>query len=231
MENRIRIVLALFVPYAFFCAGLYQLMFWSTFNIDAFSFLDFGDIIKSFVYPFFYSASIALLISLIQYDTSYSIFPYGGGSKEPWSLRKRIAWTIIKLLYLSLLSYFILIDTSKTKGVFLPYLFLPGLHYVLSEFLLEKNLMPHEKYRFFLVYLFLMLPILSASTGKRNALKIFDNREYSYSPTLSKEAPIKFLGKASDHYVFTTLDNKDKFLIDISELKSLHLRDTICQPR
>jgi hypothetical protein len=228
METKIKILTAIIIPYAFFCAGLYQIAFWTPFNINGFSFLDISDIIKSFIQPFLFSSSLALFGHIIHFNTTFQIWPYGGGNIEPPSKKKRDFRLILETLYVLALIYFVTLFDYKWKGLFVPTFFIPGLYLTISELFLRYNLIIHEKNRFFVLYLLVMLPILSFTSGTRNAYQIFENKQYDYSTIIIPDKTLKFVGKASSHYIFISEDNKEKYFFSTGEIKGLKLQEYKC---
>jgi hypothetical protein len=225
METKIKILTALSIPYAFLCAGLYQIAFWTPFNINGFSFLDISDIIKSFVLPFLYSSSAALFMHLFHFNTTIDIWPYGGGNSQPANRKKRLIFGIIQIIYISVLGYFLTIHEDKWKGLYVPLMFLPGLYFALSEFVIRKNIIIHEKSRFFLLYLIVLLPISSYTSGTKNACNIYENKKYEYNDTIIPKQDLKFLGKTSEHYIFISLDNKTKYFYSTELIQELKLKE------
>jgi len=225
METRLKMLTAISIPYVFLCAGLYHIAFWTPFGINIFPFLDLADIVKSIISPLFYSSFTAMFVIFIQYSRTFDFFPYGGGNIEPANNRKKIIWSIIKLLYLFLILFLLLIFEDKWKGQFLPWIMAPGLYYVAVEFLLKKGIMEHNKYNFLAMYVLILLPIFSFVTGTINARKIYENKDYEYNTSIIPEKTLKLLAKASDHYVFVSLDNKDRYFYAVDEIKELKLNE------
>lgn len=225
METKLKILTALLIPYGFICAGLYQIAFWSPFGINGFAFLDISDIVLSFIHPFLLTSISSLVVHLIHFNLGQEVFPYGGGNATAPSKNKRIAWIIIESAYLFSIICFIILLEDKWKGLFLPLYILPGLYFMVSEFLLKQNIMSHSKNRFFLLYLVVFLPVLSFTSGTRNAYQIYENQEYMFSDEIIPGKTLKLIAKTSEHYIFITSDNTEKYFFAEDELKILKLRE------
>jgi len=225
METKLKIFITLTIPYVFLCAGLYHIAFWTPFGIHIFSFLDVVDIIKSIISPFLYSSFAAMFCMFLQYSSGSEALPYGGGNTKPASTTKKIIWASIRVLYFVSISYFLIVHEDKWKGLYVPWLMAPGLFFVLVEFLLKKGVIEHQKFNFFAIYFLVMLPIFSFSSGTLNAKKIFDNTQFDYASNVIPKKTIKFLAKASDYYIFVSIDNKDKYFFSVDEIKGLDLKE------
>src|SRR5947207_4717496 len=57
-------ILAWIVPYFVMTSGLFLIGYWSTFNIDIFQYIEFTEIIQSFVYPFL-STAVFIFLGII----------------------------------------------------------------------------------------------------------------------------------------------------------------------
>ncbi len=223
METKLKIVTALLVPYAFLCAGLYQIAFWSPFGINIFPYLGITDIVLSFVQPFLYSSFGAIIFFPIQHIIYGDIFPYGGGNTEEQSKKKKILWIIIEFAYAALMVYLLIIHKDKWKGLYVPIYAFLGLNFIFTEFLLKRNLIKHNKIYFAFTSFLIIMPLVSFYIGTANAKKIYTNESYEYSTYVIPDTTLKFLGKGSEHYIFVSLDNKEKFFFSTSEIKGLKL--------
>lgn len=223
METKLKIITAIAIPYAFFCAGLYQMAYWLPYNINGFSYLSISDILLSFIQPFLYSSFATLFLYTFNYYITSTIRPHGGGNTEPPSKLKKRLWIALKAFYAILIISYITFADTRTKSELLPFILMPGLFFVVSELLLKYNLMEHEKSRFVALYFFVLLPICAYYTGTKNAYEIYDNRKYDYSVKILENDTLKFLGKASNHYIFTSTNNQDKYFFSTDEVKGLKL--------
>ncbi|MES2131102.1 MAG: hypothetical protein V4506_02065 [Bacteroidota bacterium] len=225
MQEKFKTIFGYIVPYAFLCAGLYQISFWSTFNINIFSFLDISDIIKSFIYPFFYSCSIFLVINFVQIEDYFDWQPYERDKSKPRTLFKRFLYAFLRAGYFGLFSLIAFSNDSKFKSVYIALLSIPFLHYFLSEYLIKDESLINKKYKFLIITLIVILPASSFVFGKLNSIQIHDNYRFNYTVDVIKDKPLKFLGKASNHYIFATVDNEDKYFYEISDINGLHIKE------
>lgn len=184
--------------------------------------MDISDIVKSVIYPLIYSTPIALLIYFIQFYFNENWTPFIIKIDENSSMFSRIFWIILKISYFVLLLYFALILKGIEKWTYFPYFFIPWMYFVTTKFIDSQPKLRSMKYIAFISFIFILLPIFSITSAKSNSIKIFHNHEYSY--TIFDKQKLKFIGKASNHYVFTSFDNKNKYFIDLSELKILTLK-------
>jgi hypothetical protein len=223
METKIKIITAALIPYFFLCAGLYNIAFWSPFGVNAFSFLDVADIIKSAIVPFFYTSFSSLFLLIFQYSGMYNILPYGGGNTKPPKLLKKIIWALLNSVYYGLVIYLIAIHTDKWKGLYLPWILAIGAFHTFSEYLLKKQIIEHSKTSFLLIYVIILLPVFCYTSGTVNAEQIYENKKCEITNNIIPGIPLKFLGKASDHYIFVSVNNLEKYIFSTSEIKGLKL--------
>lgn len=225
MESKIKTVFALFIPYAFFCAGLYHLSFWSTFNINIFSFFGLTDIITTYIYPFFLSASVSLLAWIIQYILIQKILPYGGGNDGKKSTKKEAF--LILMISLYLISIFaIWLNTDKIYRVFfISIMIMPIISSFVTEILIRNGIIENTRKYIVFIYIAILLPVFSFAFAKLNASEIYKNESVDINTEILPDDTLKFLGKANSHYFFMSLDNKDKYIFDVSEVKGLHLTE------
>jgi hypothetical protein len=224
METKLKIVTALLVPYAFLCAGLYQIAFWSPFGINIFPYLGITDIILSFIQPFLYSSFGAVIFFPFQHIIYGDFFPYGDGNIEEPSIRKKIIWFVVKFVYVGVMAYYLILHEDKWKGLYIPIYAFLGLSFMSTEFLLKKNLIKHDKIYFAFTSFLILMPLVSFYIGTANAKKIYTNESYEYSTYVIPNTTLKFLGKGSDHFIFVSLDNKEKFFFSTSEINGLKLQ-------
>ena len=145
--------------------------------------------------------------------------------EPPSPLKKRLL-IALEVAYILLIMTAVMFADTRTKSEILPFLLLPGLFFALSEFLLKNDLMKHERLRFMFLYMIVTLPTSSYYTGTKNAYKIYDCREFQYSTNMMPNDTLKFLGKASDYYIFVSLDNQDKFIFSTEGAKGLKLQQS-----
>jgi uncharacterized membrane protein YwzB len=222
METKLKILTAMALPYAFLCAGIYQLAYWLPFEINGFSFLGITDIIMSFIQPFLYSSFATFLLVVIQYYQAGSIESEKPVEDKPKSRNMRLIIIALEFIYVAALILANWFLDLKQKSLFLPFLIIGGLFIVVPVLLKKIGYVGIKNWRYIINFA-ILLPVLSYYYGAKNAYTIFDNFSFEYSTRVLNQ-PLKFLGKASDYYIFVSLDNKEKFFFSTSEIKGLSLR-------
>lgn len=224
MESRFKLFYTLAIPYAFLCAGLYQLAYWLPFNINGFMYLSVSDIIMSYIQPFLYSSAASLIFIAVTYY-NYLTLPRINTTIEDSSFRTKVIKIIIESVYLFLILLAIIWFDAKQKLLYLPFICFPGLYFLLSQFLLKYNVIEKSSYRSIIAALILIFPTFSITLGTRNAYEIYANKKFDYNTYILKKEPLKFLGKASDFYIFVSFNNKEKYIFSTNEVKGLNLKE------
>jgi hypothetical protein len=170
-----------------------------------------------------YGSFASLFLYTVNYYIGNSLRPYGGGNIETPSKLKKWTWISLKTFYIASIFIVLIFEDTRSKSELLPFLLFPGLYFITTEFLIDNDVIKHDSLRLALVFVFVLFPIISFYTGTKNSYEIYDNNKYDYSTMIVQNDTIKFLGKASDHYIFVSTDNKDKYFFSTDEIKGLKL--------
>lgn len=210
------------IPYIFLCAGLYQMAYWLPFDINGFSFLSTSDIILSFIQPFLYSSFFSLGMYLVNYQNLTHFLPYGEGNIQTMSTGKKIFWQCLEMIYLLYIVYLILHESEKLKAIALPIVLIPGIYFLLLNIIKNQGI-EMNKLRKLLLFFTVLLPLLSFHNGSKNAYDIYDCKKFQYSTSIIPNDSLKFLGKASEYYIFVSIDNNDRYVYNAAGMSNLKL--------
>ncbi len=249
METKLKILISLIIPFAFFCAGIYHIAFWKTFNINGLEYLDTIEIITSFIHPFLYYSMSSVLIQLFIHITT-SLYRHTKPVKlnadsidknqteesqtdesQAEENKPSLNWTNFKLNAIRIIGYVYLVITiiftfqksSLTKDVVLAFVYLPAIIYVVSMALHSLQIKNISKHLITISIYISILPTLAYVAGRSKALVISKNFNYSYSVNAVPGDTLKYLGKANDSYLFTNLNNTKTHVIKTSSIKNLEL--------
>jgi hypothetical protein len=234
METRLKILISLLIPYAFFCAGLHHIAYWKSFNINGLEYLDVTEIITTFIQPFLYYSIGAILIQLLIYIVS-SIHKF---TKPVTTIDENnivdspsLSWINFKLKTIRMIGYSyiavaLLITFQKDwyfKDVILSLVYLPAEIYVVTMTLISLQIKNINKNIASLVVYICLLPTLSYDTGRFKAILVEYNLKYSYSVNAIPGDTLKYLGKASDNYIFVDFKNTRHHILKSSSINNLEL--------
>jgi hypothetical protein len=206
------------IPYLTFCAGLYHIAYWGTFDINGLAYIGLSDLVKSFVHPCLYFFAIALLSFILNEGILNLgiVFPYGGGRDTPTGRKLNSKWARSILLLLWLYMIFMLYSHGDAiRWLFWAFTVAIVPILVLDNLGLWKNDFEDYKLRVHAIRILVFLPVLSFASGKYQGELIFKNLQYQYttSDTIipnansSKPDTLKFLGNAGDFFLLTDLTN------------------------
>lgn len=224
MDNKFKISIALIIPYVFLCSGLYHIAFWTPFQINILTFLDITDIIKSIILPFLYSSFASIAYLVILYMPSYETFSGINIKDRKQNKSMNIVWSLVRISYSILIMFFLLVDESKWKGLYVPWIITPALYYIVVKVIFNNVVIKQNREKFFVVLILVFLPLFCFHTGTYNARKIFQNKEFDYSDNIVHNKVLKYLSKTTNHYVFVSIDNSEKYFFSLQEVKSLKLK-------
>lgn len=202
------------IAYAFMCAGLYQMAYWSTFKLNAFSFIGFSDIVSTFIQPIVYGPFVAMMIYMTILEAD-SKSPVSKNDFQPSERSKKINSLIIrfiKLFYLVIISWQLVANESIEKAVWLPILFIPVAVTIVMK--IEELYKPEFLgWNIFFTLYIAVLPMVSITQGRVNALDIYYNSEFQYIQKNKEHDALKFIGKAGDLYIFSNTANTQVSII------------------
>ncbi len=234
------------LTYLFICGSLYLIGFWSTFDINVFSFISIYDIPKNFVYPLMISQAYFVVNMITGQYILHSSF-LNNDSKdidffieinEEWPHKKKVligALTLIPIWIIvitGLLSIFI--ENHEKNILYWSIVSLIFSYYLLYRFVnfpYIKSKITNVLLRFFIGHFLTFFPIACFSNGKIESLKIYLNQKKEYFDIInSKNKPqindpncLKFLGFVSDKYIYSTLDNHKIFILNKEECNGIEI--------
>jgi len=245
MEKAKFLISFLTVPFLFFISGIYLYSYWSSFEIDIFPYLGIQDIIMGFVAPFL--KSFALLVLFVAFRTTTKrpgpSITHSVIRNTPFINKNFDAiteWVLFLSRLIVLYSIITLISPGKYENTtyvdyVLPYIGAFSLVIYLGISEIGKEWVPSIILRFIIISFITWLPLGSYFSGKRKASDILENKIYGYTfaknlKINSKDSTVKFLGKAGNHYIFMSKDNKARYFIKEDEAKNLEIRNVKKKP-
>jgi hypothetical protein len=221
-----RVIIYLATPYAFLCAILYLLSFWSTFKINYLEYISLADILKVAIYPII-GSTLGIITGLLLSDFN-EVTAIKKEKKTPL-FKKKDYRTILVLCVISLL----FINIANIFWMF------SGLIGFIAANRLQsnpkiKNLIPNNSILWTTIFLIFTLPLLSYSYGLKNSYDLKMGYNVYYAKTsqfkdrviFGEQALVKYIGFADKHLFFTSLDNSNLYIvnsdnIDIFELSNV----------
>lgn len=222
----------LLIPYLTFCAALYHIAFWDTFNLNGLAFISLSDIIKSAIYP------ILSVILTILFQISVQHFVRADDKKE--KPKRNISNLTVILVFLgALVLEAVLVRLTNTMqdpyhwvwtGII--YSTFPSVLIANNGFL--ANQFTSNNSRRFVIDLIVFLPVFSYCAGKFQSKTIQQNLKYKYTITANNSATrslttssdtLKLLGNAEKHFIFSDLKNSKIFFIKSDIIDTLTLYD------
>lgn len=226
----------LILVYFFFCGSVYLVGFWTTFNIDVTNFINIADIPKSFIIPFLIANGLVffqIVIHLI------STPPITEESKEKDFTDKPFvfyALTRIDVL-LSILSLVIIVSYNFYNSEILFWIISSVLFAILISIKIHKieefkKLIPRNNVRKYLIHIFIVVPIISFSTGKINSLNIYHNNKINIVEFIKdnkvsdqKKKSFKLLGFVGEKVIISDLKNEKIQIINQSSFDQIQLTE------
>jgi len=234
MEIKFDKLLLAVVPYLYFVSICYYWGYWGTLDIDAFSYYAISDIIKSIVSPISSTLGGFLLLVLALASTNAL-----DEMSKSWSNKKIVIISLLSTLVIYYAFYYgtteLMINHPdvKTKGgyfvrigIYIIYLFLTvRLTLKICFWIITPQIKEYYNWIYFSIYCLIAIPGKTYMSGKDNALRIIQNKEFEYVSTYSLTAKkpwiYKYLGKAGEYYLLSTLDNKRFIIAPTSKLSPL----------
>lgn len=217
------IISTISIVYFTACGALWQLGYWSTFDINIFQFISGGDIIKSFVFPFL-SSSIILLLSYL--FTNYFAIADNIGKPDQYLSGRgkdtKIGQYLIKnkmgflTIYLGFL-FFLYIYGNDYKWSILPFLLSMPIGTFLSHQTIFIKKISHPDLRSFIMTFLVLLPLISFGLSKQESLAIRENRKYKSVVRIETNSKsnfyyligYKYLGSGGNKVFLSKLDNSE----------------------
>lgn len=225
------------VPYLYLVSILYYLGYWGTFSIDAFNYYELSDLVKGIVavlgLPMLYVLLICFTVFIGVWITDDTV-----KLKSLFERRKAKALLVAGIIFIIsaiILYAFFGVNDTKTKvsdsnGMFL--LMKIALLSISLTFSvgLAVELSTGKVYKSFAstlctVSVLTLLPCNAFVTGKNNAFKILQGKEYDYVLVDSLAGPhpeiYKYLGKAGSYYILINLKNDKRIAVSTDRLNPL----------
>lgn len=220
--------------YLFFCGSLYLVGFWTTFDIDITNFITITEIPKSFVIPFLLANGIVFFQIGLNLISSHSITEefQKKESNKKLPVFFEILFKVDVLLSILTLAIVGLYNFYKTEILFWT------LSCVLFAILISirihkiekfKQLVPKSNFRTCLIHIFVIVPVISFSTGKLNSLNIYHNRKINLiqlikdEKIVEKKNTFKLLGFVGEKIIISDLKNKKIQIINQSSFDQIQL--------
>jgi hypothetical protein len=223
------------IPYLYLVSVMYYWSYWGTFHIDALNYYPVSDLVKGVTAPL----SITLFTCLVLFFLGLVLF-----SLHRWIMKLGIVGTI--LMSIALICFFVfLIYLYKVRLASYP----PSTLQVTKEYqsmhlwasfacvfvasfievfyfrAFTRRGIFINPFRISLLICALITPSLSYAKGKANSWLIINNKNFDYvikeNLTKSRIPIYKYLGKAGEHHILSTLDNAKRIVISYDELKPL----------
>jgi hypothetical protein len=234
------------LTYLFVCGSLYLIGFWSTFDINVFSFISIYDIPKNFVYPLMISQAYFVVNMVTGQYILHSSYLNNDSENidffvdinEEWSHKKKVLIGAISsiplwiILVTGLLSIFI---ENHTKSEFYwTIVCLIFSYYLLYRFVnlpFVKSKISNVLLRYYIGHFLTFFPIACFSNGKTDSLKIYLNQEKQYFDIIDTKNKtqindpncLKFLGFVSDKYIYSSLDNHKIYILNKEECNGIEI--------
>lgn len=229
MEANVKKFLLFATPYSFIVAMTYNLGYWTTFDVDVFSFLSIDEIVISAVIPL----SICLFIGLIYVGGTLTVSKgynallqnYFDISIQASRTRIIILCIMIFIIIFCIISYAILVNVWYLVPVF-PFIVLISLGFIYKESIYEYYF--SSPLLSITLFSALFLIFFSFWIGKEDALSIKDQESYTYvlsddleSTNLVNGTKLIYLGEAGDYFFFQTDSTKNILIKKIDSFQDL----------
>jgi len=239
--KKISEVLVALVPYLTLCAGLYQLTYWSKFDINGLEFISISAIVKSSIYPIIVTFIFAILgmilgESIFRFDDK---MPSGAGRKTKFGkfLNKKMTLSIIIILWCAAL-YFIFNHGTVYRWIIWAFLFASVPTVTLDRLGLWKDDFNNNGMRLWAIRILVLLPSFSFSAAKINSELIYDNYKFEFVigeniTQYVKDFPVnesdtlKYLGKSDNYIHLISMDNSQKYIVRKDKLDYLEFKDFV----
>lgn len=237
-DIKYKILFAFAIPYLTLCAGLWNIGYWSTFDINIIQHLDTAALIKSFIYPFIVSVAFYFggqIASVFLFHNSLlwqKEFKYGPGSIEETAHPKRfkiLRYFIVIFSILMIILAFFFIGNEKWVFIFFMIATFAGIYLNNRNFL--NTIIPERNFRLNFVFTIVLIPFMSFGFAKKKSLDIYDNSSKKTTfisittsqspPTFSQNDKYKLLGIASDFIFLMTMDNKSIIMLPKTDVKQI----------
>lgn len=212
---------------------LYLWGYWSTFDINILEYLSLADILKLTAYP------ITTAVIAISISGFIGVFAASNSTQQEATAPSLIDLFLIKYKVILLILYILVIFSVLVFGPILKWHFLPAFFALPITIFIKHHplfirLMPNMPVRVFVLMLLTMLFPQAYGTGKLDADKIVNGRQFSYAisnidgvnfpSNVSPSHRLRFLGRAGEFVFFINPTQSSIFISQLESGKSLVLK-------
>ena len=236
MKKISEILLAL-IPYLTLSAGLYQLTYWSKFDINGLEFISISDLLKSSIYPIiitfvFIVIGIILGEGIFRFDDKLKSGE-GRQTKVGKALNSKIGLTILILTWILLL-YILYNFGNVYRWIIWAFLFSAVPTTLLDRLGLWQNQFDNNIIRLWAIRIMIYIPVFSFCAAKINSETIYENIRYEYvsgknitdyisKVPIRETDTLKYLGMTDKYLHFTTPDNEEKYFVKKDKLDYIRI--------
>lgn len=225
--KRISELLLALIPYLTLSAGLYQLTYWSKFDINGLEFISISEILKSSIYPII----ITFVFVIIGIIFGEGVFRFdrnlksgeGRTTKVGKALNSKIGLSIVILIWIILL-YFLYNHGEVHRWIIWAFLFSAVPTILLDRLGLWRDKFDNNIIRLWAIRVLIYIPVFSFCAGKINSEIIYENIKFEYvygknitsfieELPVSKTDTLKYLGMTEKYLHFVTKDNTEKYFV------------------
>jgi hypothetical protein len=215
--EKIKNISIIALAYLTICGSLYYLVFWKTFDLNGFSYLNFTDIVRSALFAITISPFIYIPSMIIFFGAFWEGIARLQGKSKIKILDDNESWIFLFWIIVGSILYFVIADLTGSMfmlKIFTILFFLAQVFYRL-KFLenLTKNPMFSELLRAFLIF----IPFLCYDAAKINSKNILLNIDYKYMvrDVDNKVDTLKYLANSGSNFIFTDLENNKIILLKL----------------
>ena len=223
------------IPYLTFCAVLYHIAYWGTFNLNGLSYISVSDILKSSISPIIYTMAFVFLgVFLGGYFGNDPLIKEQ--IEQPSTKNKNKLGVLLDIGLIVIwffLMFFILSLDFEYKWFIWAIIASFPLSIIFDDDKILNGVIADRNQRKSATLFIILLPFLSFSTGKYQSEQIQNNSKYRYSirrninPVNNQilTDTVKYLGNTERNFIFTDLKNTTIFIIKSDNIDTLVLMD------
>jgi hypothetical protein len=220
-----------------FSAGLYQLTYWSKFDINGLEFISISEILKSSIYPIaltfvFVIMGIILGELIFRFDNELKSGE-GRKTKVGEALNSRLGLSILILIWILLLIY-LYYNENVYRWIIWAFIFSSVPTVLLDRLGLWQDRFDNNTIRLWAIRLLIYIPVFSFCAGKISSETIYENIRFEYvlgkdlknfieKFPVSETDTLKYLGMSDNYLHFITKDNTEKYFVERDELTYIKL--------
>lgn len=224
------LIKATFIIGVFFVAsGLYISSFWGNFGINIFPYLDVSQLILYGLAPIIDNALPYIISAFIALVFLSDIFPFGGFEKMKQSGEvpkiEIITKRIVGISFFAVMPVLLIIAFFVNKVGFFHLLpvVLTLLSVFVTNYFVKQNIVLPNNFDSTIIAIVIFVLTSSFAMGKIDSTEILLNKKFKYIKLDSEN--YKFLGKAGEYFILTTLDNSEEIIFNANNCDYLTLYD------